>query len=395
MRILNVTAQKPHSTGSGYYLTETVNCFAQMGHTQAVVAGVYPEDVAYFPEGVKFYPVYFNTPSLPFNIAGMSDEMPYPSTLYRNMTEDMAAKFRAAFTAVLEQAVRDLSPDVIICHHLYYLSAIVRELFPNIPVWGISHGTDLRQMHTNPFMRGYIRANIARMDRVCCLHGSQQQAIMECYGIPKERTCIVGAGYNQNIFYDRNIRTAHDGLRLVFAGKISDKKGIYCLFDALRGIGLQRGAVTLRMAGGWPDEARRLQAEQAAAECGHDVKFLGPLNQQQLAEEVSMADMFVLPSFSEGFPLVLAEAMACGTGAICTDLPGICPTMQQLCPECPVIFIEPPVMLDPDTPDPDRLHEFTRRLRDAILSAKRPSSPPDLSAFTWEGVSRSILGEQC
>ena len=89
---------------------------------------------------------------------------------------------------------------------------------------------------------------------------------------------------------------------------------------------------------------------------------------------------------------MLAEAMACGMGAICTDLPGIRPRMEELCPGCPVTFVEPPVMLDPDTPDPHRLHEFTARLTDAILSAKRPFTPPDLSAFTWEGVCEMILG---
>lgn len=392
MRILNVTAQKPHSTGSGYYLTETVHCFHALGHTQGVVAGVYPEDPVSFPEGVEFFPVYFNSTELPFNIAGMSDEMPYPSTLYRNMTEEMAAMYRAAFEKVLKEAVSRLCPDVIICHHLYFLSAIVRDLFPNIPVWGICHGTDLRQMHTNPFMGDYICAQIAKLDKVCCLHEAQQQAVADCYGIPLERTCVAGAGFNQNIFYDRGIRTPHGELRLVFAGKISDKKGIYCLIDALKSSGLPRGSVTLRMAGGWPGDEQYDRAMAAIADSGHDIALLGPLDQQQLANEFSNGDVFVLPSFSEGFPLVLAEAMACGMGAICTDLPGIRPRMMELCPSCPVAFVEPPVMLDPDTPDPDRLDEFTSRLRSAMLTARRPATLPDLSAFTWEGVCERILG---
>lgn len=42
MRILNVTAQKPNSTGSGIFLTELMKEFANKGHTQALVAGVYP-----------------------------------------------------------------------------------------------------------------------------------------------------------------------------------------------------------------------------------------------------------------------------------------------------------------------------------------------------------------
>ena len=40
MRILNVTAQKPNSTGSGIFLSELMKEFANKGHTQALVAGV-------------------------------------------------------------------------------------------------------------------------------------------------------------------------------------------------------------------------------------------------------------------------------------------------------------------------------------------------------------------
>ena len=51
MKILSITAQKPHSTGSGVYLTGLVKGFAALGHEQAVVAGVYEEDEMHFPEG--------------------------------------------------------------------------------------------------------------------------------------------------------------------------------------------------------------------------------------------------------------------------------------------------------------------------------------------------------
>ena len=45
MRILSITAQKPNSTGSGVYLTELVKEYEILGHEQAVVAGVYREDL--------------------------------------------------------------------------------------------------------------------------------------------------------------------------------------------------------------------------------------------------------------------------------------------------------------------------------------------------------------
>ena len=90
MKILTITAQKPHSTGSGFYLTEMVKGFAALGHEQAVLAGVYREDTVDFPAGTVFYPVHFKTEELPFPIAGMSDEMPYESTRYCDMSSSVS-----------------------------------------------------------------------------------------------------------------------------------------------------------------------------------------------------------------------------------------------------------------------------------------------------------------
>ena len=148
MKILSVTAQKPDSTGSGIYLTELVRGFKKKGITQSVIAGVTKADQVCLPEGVSFYPVYFEQGKLNFPIVGMSDEMPYPSTRYRDMTPKMEAAFKESFLKQLDEAVRDLNPDLILCHHLYLLTAIVREHFPDRKVFGFCHNTDLRQMQT-------------------------------------------------------------------------------------------------------------------------------------------------------------------------------------------------------------------------------------------------------
>ena len=65
MKILSVTAQKPDSTGSGIYLTELVRGFKKKGITQSVIAGVTKADQVCLPEGVSFYPVYFESEQLP------------------------------------------------------------------------------------------------------------------------------------------------------------------------------------------------------------------------------------------------------------------------------------------------------------------------------------------
>ena len=99
MRILSISAQRPDSTGSGVFLTELVRGFAALGCEQAVLAGVGSEDISPFPADVTFFPVRYESAALPFPICGMSDEMPYRSTRYCDMTEEMTAQFRAAFSA--------------------------------------------------------------------------------------------------------------------------------------------------------------------------------------------------------------------------------------------------------------------------------------------------------
>ena len=132
MRILSVTAQKPCSTGSGVYLTEVVKALAKEGHTQIVLAGIARGEQMDMPDGVKAYPVYFESEGLPYPVVGMSDEMPYISTRYKDMTEEMTVQFRNAFLAVLDEVIEREDPELILCHHLYYPVSYTHLTLPTI-----------------------------------------------------------------------------------------------------------------------------------------------------------------------------------------------------------------------------------------------------------------------
>ena len=393
MRILSISAQKPNSTGSGVYLTETVRGFASLGHDQAVLAGIYEQDQVSLPDGVAFYPVYFDTPQLPFHIAGMSDEMPYPSTVYSQMTPEMTGQFAESFSKALMTAVAEFKPDVLLCHHLYLLTAIVRKLFPDLSVWGICHGTDLRQMAKNPLWRDEIREQICGLDKVFCLHEEQRSQAIACYNLDPCRVTVVGNGYNEQIFYDRGQRVPHAERRLVFAGKISEKKGVFSLLRALPLLGWDKDQFSLLMAGGWSNESQKQYVEKLIAESGYNVSLSGNLRQEQLAEEFNRGDIFVLPSFYDGLPLVLAESMACGMQVVCSDLPGIRPWMDAHVPHHTIRFVKPPRMHDADVPDPATLPRFEQELAEAIReAAEHPYlQRPDLSLVSWPGVCRRIL----
>ena len=393
MNILHISAQKPSGTGSGTVFCALVRAFAAQGHAQAAVAGVAPEDRVMLPGSVPFYPVGYETEALPFPVAGMSDEMPYRSTRYRDMTPEMTAQFRSAFLAVIRRAVDELDPDLILCHHLYLLTAAVRQAFPDRRVYGICHNTDLRQMEKHGLEREAICRGIRSLDRVLVLKEEQVDRIVAVYGVPRDRIRLMGVGYDRAVFRPLGGRGADGLTRIVFAGKIAEKKGVLSLLRSLCLLRTPPEKLRLLLAGGAGDGAEYAQARALAAASPVPVQFLGPLPQGELAAVYSAGDVFVLPSFSEGVPLTLLEALACGTRAVVSDLPGLRTWMDTFVPGAPVRYVPLPEMDRVDEPLPGTLPAFEARLAAALddAVAEGPARPADMSRVSWESVAERIL----
>ena len=420
MKILNITAQKPHSTGSGTYLTELVRAFDRMGIEQAVVAGIYPGDEVAFTEGVTFFPIVFSASNIPFPIVGMSDIMPYPSTRYRDMTDDMIAEFRAAFIGTEEKpgavrkAVAELDPDIIICHHLFLLTAMVREAFPERRIYGICHGTDLRQMiNCDNSLNGsgdslncipaYISPEIRRLDRILALHNAQAEQIAEVFRDDiRSRTTVIGSGYNAELFNTDNriLCAAGEPVRICYAGKVSTPKGIPELLDAIEQLSCSPFSLTL--AGGCLEEhllSRIHNVSDSIAESDSAcvaVNYLGQIPQPELAALFAQSDILVLPSFYEGLPLVLIEAMACGLRPICTDLPGVREWIDSNVVHSDIRYISMPEMAEIDRPTDEGRRAFTEELaaaiKDVVTQAAHADSRPqqDTSHLSWDALAERI-----
>src|SRR5207302_8353544 len=76
---------------------------------------------------------------------------------------------------------------------------------------------------------------------------------------------------------------------------------------------------TLRLVGGGPDEPR-LRQLAAALGVAEQVEFAGETSDPRT--ELAAADLFLLPSLSEGFSNALLEAMASGLPVVATDAGG-------------------------------------------------------------------------
>ncbi len=394
MRIISITAQKPNSTGSGIYLTELVKQFNKMGHEQVVIAGVDVQDKVPVFENVGFHPVYFNTKELPFNVVGMSDNMPYPSTRYNQLTNAMAIQMEQAFLEIIKQVITDFKPDLIICHHLYFLTAIVREHFPCLKMIGICHGSDIRQFIKTDLQRIRIKNNIAKLNWVCALHAIQRQEIAKLYQLSQDKIRILGTGYDQEIFSNRHYPKEKVPVKIIFAGKIAYAKGVCSLLKGLSRID-GKTEFELYLAGGYSDENEYREILSIGNTMPFNVKWLGKLSQAELASYFNQCHVMVLPSFFEGLPLVLIEALACGLKVVSTDLPGIKQWVDSNIPQNNIRYIKQPKMLSVDEPCPDALEDFELEIAHVIQEVMKDDTADAvcLKNATWENVCARVLEE--
>jgi phosphatidylinositol alpha-1,6-mannosyltransferase len=113
-----------------------------------------------------------------------------------------------------------------------------------------------------------------------------------------------------------------DGLRLVFVGSFLPVKNHATLLHAMalaRGEGL---ALSLTLVGDGPLRPT-IEARIAELGLGAEVRLTGHLTRSAIEAELDGADLFVIPSWSEGLPRAAIEAMARGLPVIGSAVPGI------------------------------------------------------------------------
>jgi glycosyltransferase involved in cell wall biosynthesis len=403
-KILHLLSQQPGKTGSGVALLALVRHGAAAGHRQRAIVGLPgpepPPDIAPLA-AADIFPVRFDRSPVPFAIPGMSDIMPYKSTRFSSFTPEMLDGYLQAFASQLANATRDFRPDLIQSHHLWLLTALARVLFPETPLCVYSHGTELRQLQTAAWLAPWVIPACRAVDMVFALHAENRADIMNAYGIPEARIRIVGAGFREDLFTPGAAGAPAAGreeLVIAYAGKISAPKGVPWLIDAMRRVKAPEGMrVKLLLAGSSGDAGAEVIRRQAADL--DPVVFLGALSQEELAAVLQTADVFVLPSFFEGLPLVVVESLACGCRVVMTDLPGVDSWMpDELSANGCVERVSLPRLIGPDTPVADDLPRFVeelaaalnRQLARSLAWGRASDAACRLAPMSWKGVFEKI-----
>jgi glycosyltransferase involved in cell wall biosynthesis len=110
--------------------------------------------------------------------------------------------------------------------------------------------------------------------------------------------------------------------RLLYTGRLAAVKGLPILLESLAAIIPALPDIVLTVVGDGPD---RKKLEDMTTQLGleENVKFVGYQSQAEVREHMQQTDVFVLPSFAEGVPVSLMEAMAAGVPVVTTRIAGV------------------------------------------------------------------------
>lgn len=279
----------------------------------------------------------------------------------------------AARAAGIAYALRSAGerPDIVHAHFLLgpAPAAVRVARRRGIPSIITAHGSDVRFLESGLSRRSaaQVRDACAQATRILAV-SSDLAARLERAGIDVAKVDVLSMGVDERVFLlgDRDEMRAElgvdrDALVVLFVGRFTHEKGAVVLRDAIRRLGKDvRGFVA------GPTEV------DPAPLCA-----LGNLSQTEVARWLIASDVLCLPSFAEGMPVSIMEALASGTPVVASDVGGI---PEQVKPGQNGFLVAP-----------GEVETLTLALTDALNARWSPDAIRSTSEpFWWSNISTRL-----
>ena len=233
--------------------------------------------------------------------------------------------------------MRAFAPDLIFSIFLYpdgYAALKIGKAL-SVPVVAMSIGSDINRigdrisaMHTRTVLRG-ADFLITKSDDL------RKKAV--AMGAAPEKTRAIVNGCDLSVFHVRDRLGARQKLHIdpaseaiVYIGRMDVKKGLRELVEAAAALHSTRPNLHVYMVGDGPDRPLIENAIQVQ-EAGRYIHALPGCSFDEVADWMAVADVVTLPSYMEGCPNVILEALACGRPVVATNVGGIPEIMNDEC----------------------------------------------------------------
>ena len=245
---------------------------------------------------------------------------------------------------------------------------------------------------SEPAVRHEAEREIARCaDGIVAWTSFESEALVSMLGADAGRIAVAPIGVDVARFRPLDRLDARERLgispdeeSLLYVGRLDAIKGADVLVEAF-GLLAERPRVRLRIVGGEVDADYAAGLRALAEEVGiaGRVTWVGLAPNDELPWHYAAADMLIVPSHSESFSIVAAEAMACGTPVVASNVPG------------PASFIEDGVSGRLVTPGdaPALAAAITELLDDGELRGRLAEGALEAArGLTWAASADAVLG---
>jgi len=158
---------------------------------------------------------------------------------------------------------------------------------------------------------------------------STKKDYIENYKIPSKKIYLTRHGIDLDFFCNKNNEAAtlrsqlgisQSDFVILFAGFITPRKNIEILFQSVLNLHFKPKLV---LVGQWRDNKYRKKVLDIIKQKKINIIEVGFVQDDMMPVYYSMADVFVFPSFLEGFGLPLIESLACETPVIASNVSSI------------------------------------------------------------------------
>ena len=228
------------------------------------------------------------------------------------------------------------SVDIVHIHFLasfsFQLYSLLSSLCKKYPLVATPHG--VVEGYKSPLMRslGYGIRNLSRVtlgsvDEFTVV-SRKSGAFLQRLGIASKRITYIPNGVDLDTFQPmkRAIAEKKMGLesngkfRILFLAHLRESKGVEIFIEAANRIGKEIEDVEFLIVGSGPLESL---VSRKCNESNGLLLHLSYIDDSLLPAAFNSSDLYVLPSYVEGLPQSLLEAMACNTPCIATDVGGV------------------------------------------------------------------------
>lgn len=207
------------------------------------------------------------------------------------------------------------SYDLIHAHYGFH-SALFAAVIKRKPLTITFHGSDaLKEPSRNKTYYKLQKFVISRCDYIIAVSNEIRNVLISNLGAEPTKISVVSCGVDTSIFTPlekidirRKLKIARTEKVILFIGRLSYKKGINIIFECAQ-----------RM----PDVNFILVGKGTLRTNIKNCRFVGSRPNDEIPVWVNAADVFVLPSKSEGTPVVLLEALSCGIPVVASKVGGI------------------------------------------------------------------------